>query len=501
MLVARCQLRAPSPLVVKRKAKAWKFVGEFLWRRSFQKDEAAFAKWTKNQLIDLGPTYTKLGQAASTRSDLFPNTIWVDELTTLQDDVPEEKIDVQSLLSMQNFECIDAKPFASASIGQVYRGRLKDGTEIVVKAKRSGIYERMQEDTDNLRTIIRFVEAIGVDTGTGSNYILEDTIRNLLLEADYQHEMANAARFYDNFKDVPYVRIPRVYSELSSDDVIVMEYVEGCKLDELPPTVNKSRVCEALISTYVIMCFDFGFFHADPHPGNISFSIESGALVFYDYGVAVEIDDATKHGFFKLLGCAVQRDTRALVACLVDLEIIVPTSTDTLDVEAFFEKILKYLENVDPNELKDQLTSDETMLELAAQKPFILPTFIVFLARAFTMVEGQLKRLDPEFSYYNYLEPIMTKHISQSVDLKGMLTSTARLPATIQNINTTVLNLEKQRSAMRRSLKRTRAEVRNAQYSILCALLSAQYENATVSVFFACLAVYFSTRRFISRKS
>lgn len=75
MLVARCQLRAPSPLVVKRKAKAWKFVGEFLWRRSFQKDEAAFAKWTKNQLIDLGPTYTKLGQAASTRSDLFPNTI------------------------------------------------------------------------------------------------------------------------------------------------------------------------------------------------------------------------------------------------------------------------------------------------------------------------------------------------------------------------------------------------------------------------------------------
>ena len=99
------------------------------------------------------------------------------------------------------------------------------------------------------------------------------------------------------------------------------------------------------------------------------------------------------------------------------------------------------------------------------------------------MVEGQLKRLDPEFSYYNYLEPIMTKHISQSVDLKGMLTSTARLPATIQNINTTVLNLEKQRSAMRRSLKRTRAEVRNAQYSILCALLSAQYENATVSVF------------------
>lgn len=93
----------PSPLVVKRKAKAWKFVGEFLWRRSFQKDEAAFAKWTKNQLIDLGPTYTKLGQAASTRSDLFPNTIWVDELTTLQDDVPEEKMDVQSLLSMQNF--------------------------------------------------------------------------------------------------------------------------------------------------------------------------------------------------------------------------------------------------------------------------------------------------------------------------------------------------------------------------------------------------------------
>ena len=198
MLVARCQLRAPSPLVVKRKAKAWKFVGEFLWRRSFQKDEAAFAKWTKNQLIDLGPTYTKLGQAASTRSDLFPNTIWVDELTTLQDDVPEEDMDVQSLLSMQNFECIDAKPFASASIGQVYRGRLKDGTEIVVKAKRSGIYERMQEDTDNLRTIIRFVEAIGVDTGTGSNYILEDTIRNLLLEADYQHEMTNLKKLVDH---------------------------------------------------------------------------------------------------------------------------------------------------------------------------------------------------------------------------------------------------------------------------------------------------------------
>jgi len=167
---------------------------------------------------------------------------------------------------------------ASASIGQVYRARLLDGTDVVVKLRRNGILERMREDTDTLRSILAFVDFCGFDTGTGSGFILEETSENLLLEADYEHEAKNAAVFYKNFKDVSYVRAPKVFPKLSSVDAIVLEYIEGVKLDDLPRKVNPKKVTQALISAYVLTCFDHGFFHADPHPGNVAFSPVDGAL-------------------------------------------------------------------------------------------------------------------------------------------------------------------------------------------------------------------------------
>lgn len=495
-MLARCQaskfnLKTTTPKSARRKADAWRFAGEFFVRRTFQKDKAAFAKWIRKELVELGPTYTKLGQAASTRTDIL-DPVFTDELARLQDDVPLEDLDVYAMIDEKHFQYVDPHPMASASIGQVYRARLLDGTDVVVKLRRDGILERMREDTDTLRNILAFVDFCGIDTGTGSGFILEETIENLLLEADYEHEAKNAAAFYKNFKDVSYVRAPKVFPKLSSVDAIVLEYIEGVKLDDLPRKVNPKKVAQALVSAYVLMCFDHGFFHADPHPGNIAFSPSDGALIFYDFGVAVSIDDTMREGIWKVLTCAIQRDTKSLVRSLVDLGIIVPTVTDTVDIELFFEKILVYLDKVDVNELQGELLRDETMLELAAQKPFVLPSFVVYLARAFTMVEGQLKRLDPEFSYYTYLEPIMMNKLQNVADvsIRETLVSAARLPTTINNISATVLNLEKQRAAVKRSLKKTRREIRSAQYSTLCAMLSMQMENTYLSLFFGLAAIY-----------
>ena len=485
-------VKPPSRRAAGRKARAWKFAGEFFVRRAFQKDKSAFAKWIREELVALGPTYTKLGQAASTRTDVL-DSVFTQELARLQDDVPLEDLDVMSVIDPSKFEYVDHTPIASASIGQVYRARLADdGTEVVVKVRRSGILDRMREDTDTLRNILTFVEFCGIDTGTGSSFILEETIDNLLLEADYEHETRNAAAFYQNFKSVPYVRAPKVFPKLSSMDAIVLEYIEGTKLDDLPENVNPRQIAKGLISSYVLMCFDHGFFHADPHPGNVVFSPVDEALVFYDFGVVVSIDERMREGMWKILSCAVQRDTKALVRALVELGIIVPTTTDTIDVELFFEKILVYLEKVDVSELKSDLLRDETMLELAESKPFVLPSFIIYLCRAFTMVEGQLKRLDPEFSYYKYLEPIMMKKIQENADLnlKETLVNAARLPTTVNNIRDAVLNLEKQRAAVRRSLKKTRREIRSAQYSTFCAMLSLEMENTYLSAFFGIMAIY-----------
>lgn len=477
----------------RRKFRTWKFATKFLWKNATTPDKAVLGRWTKEQLVELGPTFMKVGQFISTRGDLYPPE-FVKELESLQDDVPPVEVDT-SLLPMHLFSDFDQTPFKSATIGQVHTAHLRDGTKVVVKVKRPHIYDIMKEDTDTIKEIVNFLETVGLDTGTGNGFVLDEAIENLLTETDYVHELQNGIKFRESFRDCPWVQIPRMFPEMSNQDLIVMEFVESEKLTDIHRRgVNKKKVCEALIRSYVVQTMEHGFFHADPHPGNVGFN---GKLVFYDFGLMIPISPELRDGFMELLVHIVSRDTKAIVETLIRLKVIIPT-TDAADLEIFFESILGYMEKLDVRNFTDELMQDELMLSLAKEKPFIIPSSFIYLAKTFSTVEGLCVKLDPEFNYFTYLEPLITSKVTGSVDVRSMLMTTAEMPTRIKNISTAVLSLEKSRAAVKRSLKKTRREIRFAQYSILCAMIATEQENKYLFGLFALLAVWFT---FSSRKS
>jgi len=476
------------------KAKTWQFAGKFLLKNATTKNKAAVGRWTKEQLLDLGPTFVKLGQIVSTRGDLYPLEFCA-ELESLQDDVPPVAYDdVKKYVNQKHFSWFDEVPFKSASIGQVHRARLVTGEDVIVKVKRPDIYNIMKSDMDNVRDIVAFLERLGVDTGTGTGYVLDESIDNLLGETDYRKEVQNAILFRHNFRKVPWVKVPRVYENLSSPNVIVMEYVPSEKLTDIRTEgVNKKKLCSALINSYVMQTMEHGFFHADPHPGNIGF-LPEGRLVFYDFGLVIPINQELRSGFMELLVHIINKDTKKIVETLVALKIIIPIATDLGDIEVFFETILDYLGTLD---VKD-LMNDEVIANLAREKPFILPTSFIYLAKAFSLVEGTCLKLDPEFNYYTYLEPIVKDKVTEAIDIQGMLQTTSEMPTRIKNISNAVLNLEKSRTAMKRSLDRTQREVRFALYSTLSAILAVEQDDKVLMAMFTVMAAWFALT---SRKS
>src|SRR5210317_982209 len=303
-------LRSPPP----QKVKTWKFAAKFVWKNTFVKDKAQLGSWTRDQLLELGPTFVKLGQIASTRADLYPPE-FTKELESLQDDVPPVEFD--TIVNYDIFKEFDPVPFKSASIGQVHMAVLQNGQKVVVKLKRPGILDIMKEDTDTIRDIVHFLERVGIDTGNSSGSVLDESIEYLLGEADYQQEIDNAIKFRKSMKEVDWVKVPRVYKKYSNDEMIVMEYVPSTKLTEITDKrVNKKKICEALINSYVIQTMDNGLFHADPHPGNLGFS-SKGKLVFYDFGLLVPLSEELRDGFTKLFGFIIMRDTAGIVDTLV----------------------------------------------------------------------------------------------------------------------------------------------------------------------------------------
>lgn len=470
------------------KVKTWKFAAKFLWKNRFVENKKELGSWTKNELLDLGPTFVKLGQIASTRSDIYPPAFTA-ELESLQDNVPPVDFDtIASIVNMDLFSQFEKQPFKSASIGQVHRATLKSGEDVIVKVKRPNIYETMKSDTDNIRDIVHFLERVGIDTGNSSGIVLDESIAYLLGEADYMQEIENAQRFREGMKGVKWIKVPKVYTDVSNENMIVMEYVESEKITDIQtPGVNRKKVCEALINSYIIQTMDKGFFHGDPHPGNIGFS-KKGKLVFYDFGLLIGLSEELREGFKKLFIHIINKDTKSIVEVLVALRVIIPTTSDLSDIEVFFESILGYLETLDGS----SIMKDELSLQLATEKPFVVPSSFVYLAKAFSIIEGICIQLDPEFNYFTYLEPMIKDQFVESINIRDIMVSTSEIPSRVRSISKAVLDLEKSKAAMRRSIKKTRREVRFAQYSILSAILAQQYEDTPVAVFFFVCTLWFT---------
>ncbi|MEA5514477.1 AarF/ABC1/UbiB kinase family protein [Nodularia sp. UHCC 0506] len=387
------------------------------WRMTEAKQVArrkAQAVWIRNTLLDLGPTFIKVGQLFSTRADIFPGE-YVEELAKLQDKVPafsyeqvetsiEEELGKKIPELFQNFEPI---PLAAASLGQVHKAVLHTGEAVVVKIQRPGLKKLFEIDLQILKSITYYFQN-HPKWGRGRDWlgIYEECCRILWEEIDYLNEGRNADTFRRNFRGYEWVKVPRVYWRYASPKVLTLEYVPGIKISQYEALeaagLDRKVLARQGAQAYLLQLLNNGFFHADPHPGNIAVS-PKGDLIFYDFGMMGQIKSNVREGLMETLFGIAQKDGDRVVQSLIDLGAIAPTD-DMGPVRRSVQYMLDHFMD-QPFENQSVAAISDDLYELAYNQPFRFPATFTFVMRAFSTLEGVGKGLDPEFNFMEVAQP------------------------------------------------------------------------------------------------
>ncbi len=385
------------------------------------------AIWIRETLLELGPTFIKAGQMFSTRADLFP-TEYIEELSELQDKVPafdyEKVVDIIERELGRHIEevyaYLDPTPIAAASLGQVHRAQLLSGEEIVVKVQRPGLNRLFSIDLDILRGIAEFFQYRTKWGKGGRDWvgIYEECRRTLWEEVDYLTEGRNADAFRRNFREVPNVVVPKVYWRYSSPRILTLEYVPGIKISDFDSLtaagLDRAYLARLGAESYLRQVLQHGFFHADPHPGNIAVKPD-GTMIFYDFGMMGQIAPNIKSKLMVTLQGIATRDATVVVESLVDLGALVPSS----DMSPVRRSVQYMLDNFldrpmgEHQEISIAAISDD-LYELAQNQPFRFPATFTFVMRAFSTLEGLGKALDPEFNFVEIAQPFTTELMTQT---------------------------------------------------------------------------------------
>jgi predicted unusual protein kinase regulating ubiquinone biosynthesis (AarF/ABC1/UbiB family) len=372
------------------------------------------AVWIRNTLLDLGPTFIKVGQLFSTRADIFPGE-YVEELAKLQDKVPafsyeqveatiEKELGKKIPELFENFEPI---PLAAASLGQVHKAVLHSGESVVVKVQRPGLKKLFEIDLQILKGITRYFQN-HPKWGRGRDWlgIYEECCRILWEEIDYLNEGRNADTFRRNFRGYDWVNVPRVYWRYASSRVLTLEYLPGIKISQYEALeaagLDRKAIARQGAQAYLLQLLNSGFFHADPHPGNIAISA-SGALIFYDFGMMGRIKSNVREGLMQTLFGIAQKDGDRVVQSLIDLGAIAPTD-DMGPVRRSVQYMLDHFMDK-PFENQSVAAISDDLYEIAYNQPFRFPATFTFVMRAFSTLEGVGKGLDPEFNFMEVAKP------------------------------------------------------------------------------------------------
>jgi predicted unusual protein kinase regulating ubiquinone biosynthesis (AarF/ABC1/UbiB family) len=370
--------------------------------------------WLKENLIKLGPTFIKIGQALGTRADLLPLG-YIKELALLQDQVPAFPTDeafarIESELGRTIGEAyaeMDAEPVASASLGQVYRARLHTGEEVAVKVQRPGLRETVGFDIAVLaritRRLSRFPSVSENADWEGMLFEFRETISE---EMDYAREGRNADRFRENFREWRAVRVPRIHWTHTTTRVITMEFIRGTKVTDLEGLkahrISPVKVNRLLVRAYLKQLLEDGFFHADPHPGNL-LVMDTGHLAFFDFGMTGRITPALQSRMIDAFFHVVGRDTEGLAQDLINLNFLKP-GVDAERVRPVVEGLFRHYLNLKLGEVNfKELTYD--LAEVMYEYPFRLPSNFTYIIRALMTLEGIGVVTDPGFSFFETARP------------------------------------------------------------------------------------------------
>ena len=387
------------------------------------------AHWLTEELLRLGSAFIKLGQLLSARPDILPAG-WVAELAALQDSVPAFSFaEVQTVLEQElGQRCaevidLDPEPLGAASLAQVHRASLRSGRQVVLKVQRPGLDRLFRLDLDVMQQVAAVLQR-HPSWGRGRDWpaMARECRRVLLRELDFRVEAQYAARFRQQFLDDERIRIPGVVWELSSRRVLCLDYLPGIKINDrealIDAGIDPSAVAEIGAASYLKQLVRFGFFHADPHPGNLAVASD-GALIYYDFGMMGLLSDALRRRLGSMIRAAAARDSAALVEEMQAAGVIA-REIDVGPVRRLVRLMLN--EALTPpfsSNVIDKLSGD--LYDLVYGQPFRLPVELIFVMRALSTFEGVGRSLDPAFSLVAiakpYLLPLMTSSGTGSSDL------------------------------------------------------------------------------------
>jgi len=419
---------------------AIRWVSHLWWDSIFPRNSSAHrhkrAKWLIKTLLNLGPTFIKIGQALSTRGDILPLE-YVEELAMLQDNVPAfssgEAIAVieaelgKSIYAI--YRDFDPVPIAAASLGQVHRARLHTGEEVVVKVQRPGLRELFDLDVEALQKLVRFCYRY---FPWAKRYelqaIYQEFVTILYQEIDYAIEGRNADRFRENFQDYPRVIVPKIYWEYSSAKILTIEYSPGIKINDCTALEAQGIDLKDLnligVGCYLKQLLIDGFFQADPHPGNMAVSAD-GSIIFYDFGMMVEMQTLDREQMIKTFFSVLRKDTNAVIDSLVLMGLIEPIP-DMTPVRRLIDFVLQEFTEK-PLELPSLKQIGGEIYEVFEEQPFRLPAKMTFVIKALTTLDGIARTLDPKYSPIACAKPFVKTFTNYKN--KGSLIKTVALQA------------------------------------------------------------------------
>lgn len=384
------------------------------------------ARGLRDALEELGPTFSKLGQILSTRPDLLPK-VFIDELETLQEKVtPLTEAEVvraveRSLgVSWEDaFDSIDPVPLAAGTIAQVHRAVLEDGEQVVVKVQRPGAAEQIAQDLELLRM---FAEKTAVTDSLSRvidlRALTEHLAEGLQKELDFHHEAAAMDRMRAILTQYDRLAVPAVHHAFTAKGLLVIEYVDGTAIKDAPEGAARAEAARQLLQSYFTQLLGEGFFHADPHPGNLRWC--DGKIYFLDFGMVGELDEETRDTLLLLLMAVWQEDAEFVVESMLSLS--GPGDDADRDLDRFVADIDEFLKKYRYLSLKDAqlgpLLNDLMTVALEHQVP--LPASLALTGKALAQMQLATAELDPTLDPFAVVGAFVSRHVVRK--LRGGMT-------------------------------------------------------------------------------
>ncbi len=388
---------------------------------------------------ELGPTYIKLGQIMSMHSDILPGA-YCDELAKLNYDVPPMPFSEVIEVIEESYGCpytdifdwIDEKTLGSASIAQVHRATLKEPGEdgqkdVIIKVQRKGVYEVMSRDISLLRRLVKLMPPVGdLKNIVDLDMVISEMWTVAQEEMDFFKEACNMAEFSRNNKDIKYVGCPKMYVEYTTDKVLVMEYIGGCAIDDVEYLTTRGydldEIGRKFVNNFIKQVMDDGFFHADPHPGNVK--ILDGKIIWIDMGMMGRLSDKDRRLMVRGVRSIAMHDIQATVNAVLDLGDI----HGTPDRNKLYNEIKGFLDqygSVSFGSL-DIAAALQTLMDIMKENGIGLPHGMTMLCRGLAHMQGVLATISPDINMLDIATSRITDDFIENMDVKSELVKYGR---------------------------------------------------------------------------